>query len=517
LTTSTPNSPSSHIPPSPAEGSEVPVRSNRRLGWWLLVAALVVAAIAGYYLWYKPSVASGQTAGGQPAVQEAGQRGEGRKGGGGPGGRQGQGGQGNRPLPVIAEQATSGDMEVFLNSLGSVTALNSVTIRPRVEGQLMRIAFREGQLVRAGDVLAEIDPRPFQVQLTQAEGQMARDQALLRNARLDVERYAQLFAQDSIARQQLDTQRALVAQYEGAVKADQGAIDNAKLQLTYARITAPISGRLGLRQVDAGNIVRPGDTNGLVVITQVQPISVVFTLPEDSLTQVTRRTRAGAKLPVEAFDREQRVKLANGMLQSIDNQIDPTTGTVKLKAQFANQDESLYPNQFVNVRLLIDTMKEAVLIPTAAIQRGAQGTYVYVVKEDSSVTVRPVVLGPTKGEITSIGKGLQAGERVVVDGADKLREGGKVELITREAQNAAPGPGGGRRGQRDGQRKGGDVAGQAPGQAADGPAAGQSAGPGMAVPGPASGAAQGPAQDPGQGARQREGRRGASAGGPPQP
>ena len=463
----------------------------------MVAAAIVIAAIAGYYLWYKPSVAAWQTPFQQSATPAGAQRGDGRKSGA-PGGRQGQGAQGNRPLPVIAEQAKSGDMEVYLNALGSVTALNSVTVRARVEGQLMRVAFREGQLVRAGDVLAEIDPRPFEVQLTQAEGQMARDQALLRNARLDVERYAQLFAQDSIARQQLDTQRSLVAQYEGVVKANQGAIDNAKLQLSYARITAPISGRLGLRQVDAGNIVRPGDTNGIVVITQVQPISVVFTLPEDSLTAAIKRTREGrgAKLPVEAYDREQRVKLASGVLQSIDNQIDATTGTVKLKAQFANQDESLFPNQFVNVRMLIDTIKDAILIPTAAIQRGAQGTYVHVVKDDSTATVRPVALGPAKGEITSIGSGLQAGERVVVDGADKLREGGKVELITREAQST-PIPGGVRRGQR----QGGEVAAQSPPQVLGGS-------PGAAPEaGPVAGAGAGP------GAGQREGRRSAGTGG----
>jgi multidrug efflux system membrane fusion protein len=236
------------------------------------------------------------------------------------------------------------------------------------------------------------------------------------------------------------------------VKADQGAIDNAKLQLTYARITAPLSGRLGLKQVDPGNIVHPGDANGIVVITQVQPISIVFTVPEDALARVIARRKEGARLPVDAFDREQKVKLASGALASIDNQIDPATGTIKLKAQFDNKDESLYPNQFVNARLLIDTLHDAVLIPTAAIQRGAQGTFVYVVREDSSVSVRPVTPGPARGETTSIASGLKAGEKVVVDGADKLREGGKVELITREMQ-AAPAPGGGRRGGAGGQRR----------------------------------------------------------------
>jgi multidrug efflux system membrane fusion protein len=428
------------------------------LAW--VIALLVVAAGIGYFFYNRAANEISATAqadaqgGGQGGAARGGS-GAGRQGKGGPGGA---GGQANRPLPVVAEDAKSGDMEVFLNALGSVTPLNVVTVRTRVDGQMLRVAFREGQVVRAGDLLAEIDPRPFQVQLTQAEGQMARDQALLRNAKLDVDRYAQLFAQDSIARQQLDTQRALVAQYEGAVKADQGAIDNAKLQLTYARITAPISGRLGLRQVDAGNVVHAGDTNGIVVITQVQPISVVFTLPEDALARVIKRRRENSRLPVVAYDREHKVKLASGVLQSLDNQIDVTTGTVKLKAQFDNADESLFPNQFVNVQLLIDTLHDAVLVATAAIQRGNQGTFVYVVKEDSSVSVRPVTLGPARGETTSIAAGLKAGEKVVVDGADKLREGGKVEVITREMQNA-PGPGGGRRGgQGGGRRRDGDGA-----------------------------------------------------------
>lgn len=417
---------------------------------------LIAAAAVGYYFYYyQPSQANVQP--GDAQAQAGDKRGGGQRVGGaqgaGKGKGPGQGAQSNRPLPVVADDAKSGEMEVYLNALGSVAALNSVTVRPRVDGQLMRIAFKEGQKVRAGDVLAEIDPRPFQVQLTQAEGQMAKDQALVKNARLDVDRYAQLFAQDSIARQQLDTQRALVSQYEGTIKADQGAIDNAKLQLTYARVTAPIPGRLGLRQVDAGNIVHAGDTNGIVVITQVQPISVIFTLPEDSLTRVVKRMREGTKLPVDVYDREQKVKLASGVLQSIDNQIDATTGTVKLKAQFANEQESLFPNQFVNARMLIDTLPNAILIPSAAVQRGSLGTFVYVVKEDSSVAVRPVVLGPAKGEITSIASGLQAGEKVVVDGADKLREGGKVELISRDTQNGA---GGGRKGgPGGGQRRGG--------------------------------------------------------------
>ena len=423
---------------------------------WLVPLLVVVTLVAAgsYYFYGRPT---------STAPQSPAQAGSGPGGAtGGPGGgRQGGAGGGNRPLPVVAEAAKTGEMNVYLSALGAVSALNSVIVRSRVDGQLMRVAFQEGQMVRSGDVLAEIDPRPFQVQLTQAEGQLAKDQAQLNNARMDVDRYATLFAQDSIARQQLDTQRALVGQYEGAVKADQGQVESAKLQLTYSRVTAPIGGRLGLRQVDAGNVVRAGDTNGIVVITQVHPISVVFTLPEDVLGQVVGRFRGGVKFPVDAYDREQKVKLSSGMLQSIDNQIDPTTGTIKLKAQFANDDERLFPNQFVNVRILIDTLHDAVLIPTPAIQRGAQGTFVYIVNADMTVSVRPVTIGPAQGETTSIANGVAVAEKLVVDGADKLREGGKVELITREAQRA-PGPNAGKRGpsgpggQRGEGRKGGE-------------------------------------------------------------
>lgn len=416
-----------HLPLPP---NQRPPR-GRRYRWWLLATAIIAAAIIGYMMYARTVTPAA------PAASASGRPG-------------GPGGAGNRPLPVIAQAAKAGDMDVYLSALGAVVAQGSVTVRARVDGQLMRIAFREGQVVKAGDLLAEIDPRPFQVQLAQAEGQMAKDEALLKNARQDVERYTMLFAQDSIAKQQLDTQIAVVGQYEGTGKADQAQIDSAKLQLIYARVTAPIGGRLGLRQVDAGNIVHPGDANGIVVITQVRPISVVFTLPEDSLGRVVKRLREGAKLAVEAYDREQKVKLATGTLLTIDNQIDSTTGTIKLKAQFANEDESLFPNQFVNVRMLIDTQHGAILVPTAAIQRGAQGTFVYVVKGDLTVTVRPVTLGPALGETSSIAKGLEAGERVVIDGADKLREGGKIELITHEAQSA-PGPGARRGPPRDGQ------------------------------------------------------------------
>lgn len=352
-----------------------------------------------------------------------------------------RGGGGERAIPVTVAAAARADVPVVLDALGTVTSLRTVTVRSRVDGQLLRVNFREGQTVKAGEVLAEIDPRPFQVQLEQAQGQLARDRALLENARLDLERYRTLVAQDAASAQQLDTQQALVRQYEGAVKTDQGQVDNARLQLAYARITAPFSGRLGLRLVDPGNLVRAGDANGLVTITQVQPIGVTFALPEKDLAPVLARYREGKPMTVQALDRDQRQVLASGRLTTLDNQIDLATGTLKMKAEFANADGALFPNQFVNARLRIDLLAGATVVPTAAVQRGAPGTYVYLLQPDGTVALRRIETGPVDGERIVVVRGLAPGDRVVIDGVDNLRDGARVEAIDKaEAAQAGAQP-----------------------------------------------------------------------------
>ena len=335
---------------------------------------------------------------------------------------------GPRAVPVVGATATVGDLGVYQNGLGTVTPVGTVTVRSRVDGQLLSVAYREGQLVHEGDLLAQIDPRPFEVQLHQAEGQLAKDEAALKNAMLDLDRYRALIKDNSVSAQQLDTQGATVDQTEAAIKSDRAQVESAKLNLTYSRITAPISGIVGLRLVDPGNIVHATDQNGLLVITQQQPITVIFTIAADHLQSVLRQRKSGHVLPVEAWDRELKRKLATGALLAIDNQIDPSTGTIRMRAQFANDDAALFPNQFVNVRLLVDTLRRAILIPTAAIQRSPQSTYVYVVKPDSTVEMRTVDVQLTEGDTTSVEKGVSAGEVVVVDGVDKLQPGAPVVL-----------------------------------------------------------------------------------------
>jgi len=334
---------------------------------------------------------------------------------------------GPRATPVVTAAARAGDLPVSLTALGSVTALNTVTVRSRVDGQLLKVHFGEGQLVRQGELLAEIDPSPFQAQVKQAEGQLARDMAALQNAQLDLERYRVLVDKEMIARQQYDTQAATVRQAEGAVKADQGQLDLIKVQLDYCRITAPLGGRVGLRLVDPGNMVKANDPGGLVVITQIEPIALVFAIPEDSLQPVLRQYRSGKSVPVDAYDREGKRKLASGTLAAVDNQIDPGTGTVKLKASFANRDGALFPNQFVNARVLLDVLPNVVLAPSEAIQRGPQGAFVYVVKPDGVAQMRRLELGPSDGGLVAVKQGLAPGEAVVVDGAEKLQDGAKVE------------------------------------------------------------------------------------------
>ena len=338
---------------------------------------------------------------------------------------------------MVASSAKMGNIGVYLTGLGTVTALNTVTVRSRVDGELMDVAFREGQLVRKGEVLARIDPRPFEVQLAQAEGQEAKDQAALKDARIDLQRYQILYQQDSIPKQQLDAQVSTVDQFVGALKSDRAQIDSARLNLTYSRITAPLSGRVGLRLVDPGNIVHATDVNGLVVITQVEPIAVLFTIPQDSLPPVLQQVRSGRHLAVEAYNRDLSARLATGSLLTLDNQIDVTTGTVKLKAIFPNEHDALFPNQFVNARLLVDTLRGAVIVPTASIQRSPQSAFVYVVKSDSTVAVQNIEVRLTEGDQTAIRSGVSPGDVVVTEGVDRLQPGARVTV--RQAQAGAAG------------------------------------------------------------------------------
>jgi len=378
-------------------------RRRRRYGVWIVLAFLVAAAVV-----YRLHLSS------QAATKKD---------------------TSSSAIAVGVSSVQKRDVPLYLTGLGSVTAFNTVTVHTRVDGEIMRVLFNEGQFVHKGDVLVEIDPRPYQVALEQAEGQLAKDLAAQQDARVDLGRYQQLWQAGVIPRQQLDSQQATVGQYDGAIKSDQAAIDNQKLQLTYSRIISPIDGRVGLRLVDPGNIVHAADTNGMIVITQVQPIAVIFTLPEDVLPQVVAQMR-GRQLAVEAYSRDNDTKIAEGRLLTIDNQIDPTTGTVKLKAQFDNRDLSLWPNQFVNARLLLSSRQNATVIPSAAIQNGTQGPFVYVVGADNRVQVRPLQVDFAEGNISVIRQGLSPGEQVVVDGADKLQADAAVVPHTASLGNA---------------------------------------------------------------------------------
>ena len=418
-------------------------RKPKKRGLIWVVFLLIVAGIAGYAVWRA----------GHPVAPVRGQ-------GGGGGGRGGGGRGPLGPVPVVLSKVMRSSIPVYLNGLGNVTAFYTVTVKSRVDGQIMKVDFNEGDLVKEGQVLIEIDPRPYQVQLELAQGTLARDQALLNNAKLDLERYKMLLATDAIPKQQLDTQTALVAQYEGTIKQDTANIDNAKLQLIYAQVTAPITGVVGLRLVDPGNIVHASDQNGMVVITQLQPIAVLFTIPEDALPQVVKKLRVGAHLPTDAYNRDNSKKLASGTLVTLDNQIDSTTGTSKLKAVFNNKDNALFPQQFVNIRLLVDTLGNQLVVPNVAIQNGQQGTFVYIVDEDSRVHLKPVQVGISTETTSQILGGLTESDRVVVDGTDRLIDGAVVrvrkagELDNPPGFDPTAGGGGGGRG-KGGRGKGG--------------------------------------------------------------
>jgi multidrug efflux system membrane fusion protein len=393
-----------HAPAPPRSGRP----KKRGLIWFGFL--VIIVGVAGYAVWRA----------GQPAAPQRGQGGGGGRGGG-RGGNVG-------PLPVVVSNAARSSIPVYLNGLGNVTAFYTVTVKSRVDGQLMKVDFNEGDLVKEGQVIAEIDPRPYQVQLELAQATLAHDQALLDNAKVDAERYKMLLATDAIPKQQLDTQVALVAQYEATIKQDLANIDNAKLQVVYAKVTAPITGIVGLRLVDPGNIVHATDSTGMIVITQLQPISVLFTIPEDSLPQVTQKLRAGAHLSVEAYNRDNSKKLASGTLLTVDNQIDNTTGTSKLKAVFDNKDNALFPQQFVNMRLLVNILTNQLVVPAVAIQNGQQGTFVYVVDDRSRVHLKTVQVGITTDTSADILGGISDGDRVIVDGTDRLIEGAPVRV-----------------------------------------------------------------------------------------
>jgi len=429
--------PGQHGPAPPRSGKP----KKRGLIW--VVFLLIVAGIAGYAVWHAGDPST--------APKNAGFGGGGGRGGGGRG-------AGLGPVPVVVTKVARSSIPVVLPGLGNVSPYYTVTVKSRVDGQLMKVNFNEGDLVKESQSLIEIDPRPYQVQLEMADAALAHDQALLANAKVDLNRYQQLVKTDAIPSQQLDTQVALVAQYEATIKQDQANIDNAKLNLVYCHITAPITGVLGLRLVDPGNIVHASDASGMITITQLQPIAVLFTIPEDDLPQVTQKLRAGAHLPVDAYNRDDSKKLASGTLLTLDNQIDSTTGTSKLKAVFDNKDNALFPQQFVNIHLLADTLTNQLVVPNVAVQNGQQGTFVYVVDDGSRVHLKPVKVGITNAASADILSGITDGDRVVVDGTDRLVDGALVRVRKPGEMDNPPGyePGAGMgRGGRGGRKGGG--------------------------------------------------------------
>ena len=380
---------------------EKPPTHRRR---WLYAAILVVLTLAGLFWWYEHAKSAAAAKAASAKAKSAAAAG----------------------VPVVAAQAQTGNIGVYVTGLGAITPIYTVTVKSRVDGQLMSVHFKEGDLVNQGDPLIEIDPRPYEAAVVQAQGALVRDTALLANARVDLVRYTTLVAQEAVPEQTLATQRALVAQYEGTVTNDQGVLDAAKVNVVYCHITSPITGIVGLRLVDPGNIVHSTDTNGMIVITQIQPISVIFTVGEDQLPPILQKIRAGQKLTVEAWDRDLKNKIASGTLSTIDNLIDQTTGTLKLRATFDNENRSLFPNQFVNARLLQQEKTGVTLLPSAAIQRNTNDTYVYLIQANNTVTVRNVKIGTTEGDQSEITSGLSPGDKVVMTGVDKLQEGSKV-------------------------------------------------------------------------------------------
>src|SRR6266481_2524997 len=420
-------------PAGPNSSGEGPVRREPPSKGHHWVWILALAVLVGLGIWYFRGPRSNTEAQG-PAAPGGASKGQGRQGAG----------AGGFVVPVVVASAQRGDLPVYFNGLGTVTAFNTVTVRSRVDGQITKINFQEGQFVRQGEDLIDIDSRPFQVQLEQAEGQLAKDQAQLRDVQVNYERFQLLYKEGVIPKQQLDTQGSQVGMFEGSIKGDQGAIDNAKLQIVYSHVTAPISGRIGLRLVDIGNIIHATDSNGLLVITQLQPIAVIFSLPQDQLPQVASKLHNPDQLLVEAYDRDDTSKIESGKLLTIENQIDTTTGTYKLKAVFNNDRNLLFPNQFVNVHLLADVKKNLVIVPSSAIQRGPQGTYVYLVQSGNTAKIQPVTIAQTTANSVGLSAGLSAGDVVVVDGQDKLQDGSKVNPTPApnapNAQNAAGPP-----------------------------------------------------------------------------